>query len=196
MLVIGARLFPWLLEQVAQTGSRELFTLAVVSAALGVGFVSAELFGVSFALGAFFAGVVIRESDHSKRAEADTRPLQDSFAVLFFVSVGMLFDPLVLVNDPIHVLAVLAVIVLGKSAVAFALVRFAGGRSLAGALTVSVWLAQVGEFSFILASLGMELGLLPMEGRNLLLAGALLSITANALLFRAALRLRAKAPTS
>jgi CPA2 family monovalent cation:H+ antiporter-2 len=196
MLVIGARLFPWLLEQVAQTGSRELFTLAVVSAALGVGFVSAELFGVSFALGAFFAGVVIRESDHSKRAEADTRPLQDSFAVLFFVSVGMLFDPLVLVNDPIHVLAVLAVIVLGKSAVAFALVRFAGGRSLAGALTVSVGLAQVGEFSFILASLGMELGLLPMEGRNLILAGALLSITANAFLFRAALRLSAKAPTS
>ncbi|MBK3778178.1 Kef family K(+) transporter [Azospirillum brasilense] len=182
VLVVGTRAIPWLLMQVARTGSRELFTLSVLATALGIAFGSAELFGVSFALGAFFAGVVLSESDFSHQAAADALPLQDAFAVLFFVSVGMLFDPMILVHEPFAVLAVVLVIVLGKTLVAFGIVM-AFGYPASTALTVSASLAQVGEFSFILTGLGVTLGLLPPEGRDLILAGALLSITLNPLVF-------------
>jgi CPA2 family monovalent cation:H+ antiporter-2 len=184
MLFVGARVVPWMLETVARLGSRELFTLSVLAVALGIAFGSAVLFGVSFALGAFFAGVVVNGSDLSHAAAAEALPLQDAFAVLFFVSVGMLFDPSVIVREPVHVLAVLAIIMLGKSLAAFAIVllfRYTVGT----ALTVSASLAQIGEFSFILAGLGVSLGLLPVEGQSLILAGALLSITLNPLVFRA-----------
>ncbi len=182
MLVVGRRLFPWLLWQVTKTGSRELFTLCVVAAAVGIAYGSAELFGVSFALGAFFAGMVMRESEFSARAAEQTLPLQDAFAVLFFVSVGMLFDPMVLLNEPLRVLAVVAVVMLGKSAVAVGLVL--GLRyPVRTALVVAAGLAQVGEFSFILAGLGVQLGVLPKEGQSLILAGALISIALNPLLF-------------
>lgn len=184
MLLIGTRLFPWVLEQVARTGSRELFTLAVTTVALGIAFGAAEVFGVSFALGAFFAGVVVNESDHSHRAASDMQPLQDAFTILFFVSVGMLFDPAILVQHPLPVLAVVAIIILGKSLAAFLIVQ-ACRYPLSTALTVAAGLAQIGEFSFILAGLGTTLGLLPPAGRDLILAGALLSITLNPLLFRA-----------
>jgi CPA2 family monovalent cation:H+ antiporter-2 len=184
MLFAGARVIPWMLETVARLGSRELFTLSVLAVALGIAFGSAVLFGVSFALGAFFAGVVVNGSDLSHAAAAEALPLQDAFAVLFFVSMGMLFDPLVLVREPLHVLAVLAIIVLGKSLAAFAIVLFFR-YSVGTALTVSASLAQIGEFSFILAGLGVSLGLLPVEGQSLILAGALLSITLNPLAFRA-----------
>jgi K+:H+ antiporter len=182
MLLAGARLLSWLLDAVVRTGSRELFTLAVVAVALGIAFGAAELFGVSFALGAFFAGMVINESDHSHRAAADLQPLQDAFAVLFFVSVGMLFDPLILLRHPLQVLVVVAIIILGKALVAFLLVR-AFRYPLGTALIISASLAQIGEFSFILAGLGLALGLLPTAGRDLILAGALLSITLNPLAF-------------
>jgi monovalent cation:H+ antiporter-2, CPA2 family len=182
VLVVGTRVIPWLLVQVARTGSRELFTLSVLATALGIAFGSAELFGVSFALGAFFAGVVLSESDFSHQAAADSLPLQDAFAVLFFVSVGMLFDPTILVREPLAVLAVVFVIVLGKSLAAFGIV-LAFGYPASTAFTVSASLAQIGEFSFILAGLGVALGLLPPEGRDLILAGALLSITLNPLVF-------------
>jgi monovalent cation:H+ antiporter-2, CPA2 family len=182
MLVGGRRLVPWLLAQVARTGSRELFTLAVLAIALGIAFGSAVLFDVSFALGAFFAGVVLSESDLSHQAAADSLPLQDAFAVLFFVSVGMLFDPSILIREPGAVLAVLAVILVGKSLAAF-LIVIAFRYPVETALTVSAGLAQIGEFSFILAGLGITLGLLPPEGRDLILAGALLSISLNALVF-------------
>ncbi|MBK4723335.1 Kef family K(+) transporter [Azospirillum sp. YIM DDC1] len=182
VLVVGTRAVPWLLMQVARTGSRELFTLSVLATALGIAFGSAELFGVSFALGAFFAGVVLSESDFSHQAAADALPLQDAFAVLFFVSVGMLFDPMILVHEPFAVLAVVLVIVLGKTLAAFGIVM-AFGYPASTALTVSASLAQVGEFSFILTGLGVTLGLLPPEGRDLILAGALLSITLNPLVF-------------
>jgi len=185
MLVVGRRLFPWLLQRVERTGSRELFTLAVVALALGVAFGSAKLFGVSFALGAFFAGVVIHESDLSQRAARELQPLQDAFGVLFFVAVGMLFDPAVVARQPFQVLAVLAIVVVGKSLAALAIVR-ALGYSRATALTVSAALAQIGEFSFILAALGVGLGVLPPEGQVLIVAGALLSIALNPLVFRAA----------
>jgi CPA2 family monovalent cation:H+ antiporter-2 len=182
MLAVGTRIFPWLLARVERTGSRELFTLAVVALALGVAFGSAKLFGVSFALGAFFAGVVINECDLSHRAAHDLQPLQDAFGVLFFVAVGMLFDPAILVRQPLQVLAVLGIIMLGKSLAAFGLV-LALGRPFSTALTVSAALAQIGEFSFILATLGIGLGLLSPEGQHLILAGALLSITLNPLFF-------------
>jgi monovalent cation:H+ antiporter-2, CPA2 family len=190
VLVVGRRVIPWLLAQVARSGSRELFTLSVLATALGIAFGSAELFGVSFALGAFFAGVVLSESDFSHQAAADSLPLQDAFAVLFFVSVGMLFDPTILVREPLAVLAVLAVVVVGKSLAAFGIV-LACGYPVSTALTVSASLAQIGEFSFILAGLGVTLGLLPAEGRHLVLAGALLSITLNPLVFAASDRLTA-----
>ena len=167
---------------ITRTGSRELFTLSVLATALGIAFGSAALFGVSFALGAFFAGVVLSESDFSHQAAADALPLQDAFAVLFFVSVGMLFDPMILLRDPFAVLAVVLVIVLGKTLAAFGIVM-AFGYPASTALTVSASLAQIGEFSFILAGLGVTLGLLPPEGRDLILAGALLSITLNPLVF-------------
>ena len=185
VLIVGTRVVPWLLAQVARTGSRELFTLSVLVTALGIAFGSAELFGVSFALGAFFAGVVLSESDFSHQAAADSLPLKDAFAVLFFVSVGMLFDPTILLREPSAVLAVVLVIVIGKSLAAFAIVlTFAYPASTA--LIVSASLAQIGEFSFILAGLGTSLHLIPPEGRDLILAGALLSITLNPLVFAGA----------
>ena len=189
MLVVGTRVLPWLLEQVVRTGSRELFTLAVVAAALGTAFAAAELFGVSFALGAFFAGIVVNESDHSHRAAEQAKPLEDAFAVLFFLSVGMLFDPGILVRHPFQTMAVLAVILIGKSIAAFAIVRLSEYPATT-ALTVSASLAQIGEFSFMLAALGTAQGLLDVEGQNLILAGALISITLNPAAFRAAAALR------
>lgn len=184
MLVAGRRLFPWLLSQVARTGSRELFTLAVIVAAVTVAWGSAALFGVSFALGAFFAGMVLRESSLSHRAAEETLPLRDAFSVLFFVSVGMLFDPQVLVDEPLRVLAVVGVIVIGKSLAAAALV-LALRYPLSTSLAVSASLAQIGEFSFILAALGQDLGLLSEPTRHLVLAGAMISIAVNPLLFAA-----------
>lgn len=182
MLIIGRRLLPWLLEQVAQTGSRELFTLSTAGIALGVAFGSAELFGVSYALGAFFAGVIINESELSHRAAAESMPLQDVFAVLFFVSVGMLFNPAILIERPWDVAASVAIVILGKSFAAFAIVLLLK-FPLRTALTVSVSLAQIGEFSFILAGLGLASGLLPEEAQSLILATALISITLNSALF-------------
>ncbi len=184
MLVVGRRLFPWLLWQVARTGSRELFTLCVVAAAVGIAYGSAELFGVSFALGAFFAGMVMRESALSHRAADESLPLRDAFSVLFFVSIGMLFDPEVLIREPLKALVVVAIIVFGKSLAAFLLV-LAFRYPLNTALTVSASLAQIGEFSFILADLGVSLGLLSAEGQSLILAGALVSIALNPLVFQA-----------
>src|SRR6188474_1127689 len=183
MLVVGRRLFPWLLWQVARTGSRELFTLCVIAAALGIAYGSSALFGASFALGAFFAGMVLRESDLSYRAAQESLPLRDAFSVLFFVSVGMLFDPAVVLTRPLEVLAVVAVILVGKSLAAFLLV-IAFRYPLNTALTVSASLAQIGEFSFILAGLGVTLGLLPVEGQNFILAGAIISIALNPIVFR------------
>jgi CPA2 family monovalent cation:H+ antiporter-2 len=185
MLVIGVRLLPFLLDQVARTRSRELFTLAVVAVALGIAFGSAEFFGVSFALGAFFAGVVLNESDHSHHALRETQPLQDAFAVLFFVSVGMLFDPAILIREPLQILAVLAIVIIGKSAAALLIVLLLR-HSFTTALAIAASLAQIGEFSFILAGLGISLRLIPEEGQHLILAAALISITLNPLLFRLA----------
>ena len=182
MLIAGRRILPWLLLQVAKTGSRELFTLSVVAAAIGIAYGAAALFSVSFALGAFFAGMVMRESDLSHRAAHESLPLRDAFAVLFFVSVGMLFDPQVLLDEPLHVLAVVAIIVLGKTLAAAALVLVLR-YPLNTALTVAASLAQIGEFSFILAGLGLSLGLMPQEGVSLVLAGALISIALNPVMF-------------
>ncbi|QDF96031.1 Kef family K(+) transporter [Azoarcus sp. DD4] len=184
MLVVGRRVLPWLLWQVARTGSRELFTLAVVAAAVSIAFGAASLFGVSFALGAFFAGMVMRESEFSHRAAEESLPLRDAFAVLFFVSVGMLFDPKVMLDEPLHVLGVVAVIIVGKS-IAAAVLVIAFRYPLNTAFTVAASLAQIGEFSFILAGLGMSLGLLPAEGQSLILAGALISIAINPFVFAA-----------
>jgi CPA2 family monovalent cation:H+ antiporter-2 len=184
MLLVGRKLFPWFLWRVAKTGSRELFTLAVIAAAVGIAYGSSHLFGVSFALGAFFAGMVLRESSLSHRAAEETLPLRDAFSVLFFVSVGMLFDPRVLVEHPLEVLGVVGIVLFGKSIAAFVLVL--GLRyPLNTAITVSASLAQIGEFSFILAALGMSLGLLPELGQNLILAGAIISIAVNPLMFKA-----------
>ncbi len=184
MLVVGRWLFPRALWWVAKTGSRELFTLSVVAAAIGVAYGSAKLFDVSFALGAFFAGMMMRESEFAHRAADESLPLRDAFAVLFFVSVGMLFDPRVLVDEPLRVLAVVAIIMVGKTLAAIALV-LAFRWPLGSALTIGASLAQIGEFSFILAGLGVALKLLPPEGQSLILAGALISIAANPLLFAA-----------
>ncbi|WP_367158948.1 cation:proton antiporter [Ferrovibrio sp.] len=183
-LVVGRRVIPWLLQHVADTGSRELFTLAVLACALGIAFGAAMLFDVSFALGAFFAGVIMNESDFSHDAAQRSLPFQDAFAVLFFVSVGMLFRPSIIFEAPLAVLAVLLIILLGKSVAAF-LIVLAFRHPLTSALTISASLAQIGEFSFILAGLGVSYGLLPPEGRDLIMAGALLSISLNPLLFRA-----------
>lgn len=187
-LVVGPRVMPWILRQAARTGSRELFTLATLALALGIAFGSAKLFGVSFALGAFFAGVVASESSLSHKAAASSLPLQDAFAVLFFVSVGMLFDPGVILREPWQVLAIAGLIMFGKSLVAFGIVLALGYPASTG-LMVSAALAQIGEFSFILAGLGISYKLLPAEGLNLILAGALLSITLNPLCFAGAERL-------
>ncbi|HEX5020337.1 MAG TPA: YbaL family putative K(+) efflux transporter [Candidatus Binatia bacterium] len=184
MLIVGKRLFPWLLWQIARTGSRELFTLCVIASAVGIAYGSAELFGVSFALGAFFAGMVLRESPLSYRAAEESLPLRDAFSVLFFVSVGMLFDPQVLIRQPLQLFAVILIIMLGKSLAAFFLVLLFR-YPLNTALTVSASLAQIGEFSFILAGLGVSLGLMPPEGQSLVLAGSIISIAFNPLVFRA-----------
>ena len=182
MLAVGRRALPWLLWQVARTGSREMFTLAVVAVAIGIAYGAALLFHVSFALGAFFAGMVMRESEFSHRAAEESLPLRDAFSVLFFVAVGMLFDPSILIREPLHVLGVLVIIMFGKSLVSMALVLLLR-YPLTTALTVSASLAQIGEFSFILAGLGVSLGLLPPEGMSLILAGAILSIALNPVLF-------------
>jgi CPA2 family monovalent cation:H+ antiporter-2 len=188
MFVVGRRAVPWLLERVARTGSRELFTLSVLATALVIAVGSAALFGVSFALGAFFAGMVVNGSDLSHEAAADSLPLQDAFSVLFFVAVGMLFDPAILVRQPLQVLAVVLIVMVGKSIGAFGIVLLFR-YPVHTALTISASLAQVGEFSFILASLGMTLGLLPAEGQSLIVAGALLSISLNPVAFVAARRI-------
>ncbi len=182
MLVVGRRVLPWLLWQVAQTGSRELFTLAVVSFAICIAYGAAMIFNVSFALGAFFAGMVMRESQFSGRAAEESLPLRDAFAVLFFVSVGMLFDPAILIEEPLHVLGVVAIIVVGKSIAALLLVLLFR-YPLNTALIVAASLGQIGEFSFILAGLGLSLDLLPAEGFSLVLAGALVSIAFNPIAF-------------
>jgi len=189
MLVVGKRLLPWLLWHVAKTGSRELFTLSVISAAIGIAYGAAALFSVSFALGAFFAGMVMRESEFSHRAAQESLPLRDAFAVLFFVSVGMLFQPSILLTKPLSVLAVVGVIVVGKSIAAMA-ITLAFRYPLNTALVVAASLAQIGEFSFILAGLGVSLGILPAEGMSLILAGALISIAINPLLFSAIMPFR------
>lgn len=182
-LIVGKRAIPWLLQHVADTGSRELFTLAVLACALGIAFAAAMLFDVSFALGAFFAGVIMNESRLSHDAAERSLPFQDAFAVMFFVSVGMLFRPSIVFEAPLALLAVVLIIVIGKSVAAF-LIVLAFRHPLTTALTVSASLAQIGEFSFILVGLGVSLGLLPPDGRDLILAGALLSIALNPLLFR------------
>ncbi|MCS6758776.1 MAG: cation:proton antiporter, partial [Candidatus Devosia euplotis] len=182
MLVVGRRIIPWALHGTAHTGSRELFRLAVLAIALGVALGSAVLFGVSLALGAFFAGMILSESELSHRAAQETLPLRDAFAVLFFVSVGMLFDPMIIVTDPLPVLATVFIIIIGKSAAAFGIVLLFK-RPIATALTISASLAQIGEFSFILASMGVALAILPREGQDLILAGALISIVLNPVVF-------------
>jgi CPA2 family monovalent cation:H+ antiporter-2 len=182
MLLGGRRVLPWALWHISKTGSRELFTLCVMAAAVSIAYGAAALFGVSVALGAFFAGLVLRESEFSQRAAEESLPFRDAFAVLFFVSVGMLFDPRVLIERPLQVLAVAGIIMIGKSIAAAALV-LAFRYPLNTALTVSVSLAQIGEFSFILIALGASLSLLPPEGKSLVVAGALISIALNPLLF-------------
>ena len=182
MLIVGKRVIPWILHYVAHTGSRELFRLAVLAIALGCAFGAALLFDVSFALGAFFAGMIMSESELSQRAATETLPLRDAFAVLFFVSVGMLVDPMIVVREPVAVLATVLIIVLGKSIAAYAIVR-AFRHPHSTALTISASLAQIGEFSFILAGLGVSLALLPERGRDLVLAGAIISILLNPLFF-------------
>lgn len=182
MLVVGRRVIPWILHYVAHTGSRELFRLSVLAIALGVAFGAAKLFGVSLALGAFFAGMIMSESELSHRAAEESLPLRDAFSVLFFVSVGMLFDPLSLISNGLPILATLAIIVIGKSIAAF-LIVIAFRYPIATALMISASLAQIGEFSFILAELGVGLKLLPEQGRDLILAGAILSILLNPLMF-------------
>jgi CPA2 family monovalent cation:H+ antiporter-2 len=184
MLLVGKRLLPKFLWLVARTGSRELFTLCVISAALGVALGAAKLFDVSFALGAFFAGMMLRESELSHRAAEESLPLRDAFSVLFFVSVGMLFDPLVLVQEPLKVLVVSLIIIVGKTLAAIILVLLFR-YPLNSALTIGASLAQIGEFSFILVGLGVALNLLPEQGRSLVLAGALISISLNPFLFAA-----------
>jgi len=182
--LVGPRVVPWVLMKVARTGSRELFTLAVLAVAIGIAFGSAAAFGVSFALGAFFAGVIMGESQLAHRAAANSLPLQDAFSVLFFVSIGMLFDPMILIEQPLEILGVVLLIMVGKGVLAFLIVvllRFPIGLGLG----VAASLAQIGEFSFILAGLGMSLGLLSLEGNNLILAAALISITLNPLAFMA-----------
>ncbi|WP_367183355.1 YbaL family putative K(+) efflux transporter [Phenylobacterium sp.] len=192
MLIVGRRVIPWILHWAAHTGSRELFRLAVFAIALGVAFGAALLFDVSFALGAFFAGMILAESELSQRAAEETLPLRDAFAVLFFVSVGMLFNPAVLVDQLGPLLATVAIVVLGKSLAAFVIVR-AFRHDNATALTIAASLAQIGEFSFILAGLGVSLKLLPAEGRDLILGGAIISILLNPLIFAAVTKARPKA---
>jgi CPA2 family monovalent cation:H+ antiporter-2 len=191
MLSVGSRILRWLLNRVAAANSRELFTLAIVAAAIGIGFGASEGFGLSFALGAFFAGVVVGECGHGERAAAELRPLQDVFNALFFVAIGMLFDPGILIRQPFVELAVVGIIVLGKSVIAFLIVvllRYPIGT----ALIIAAGLAQIGEFSFILAELGIGLHLLPAEAQSLIVAGALISIALNSFLLRVAQGIQSK----
>ena len=194
MLVVGRRVIPWVLHSIAHSGNRELFRLGVLAIALGVAYGAAMLFGVSLALGAFFAGMILAESELSHRAAQESLPLRDAFAVLFFVSVGMLFDPTIILERPLPLLATLAIILICKSVVAFALVR-SFRRSLGTALTIAASLAQVGEFSFILADLGVSLHLMTDEARNLILAGAIVSILLNPAMFWLADRLKTRLET-
>jgi CPA2 family monovalent cation:H+ antiporter-2 len=182
MMVVGRRVIPWILHYIAHTGSRELFRLGVLTIALGVAFGAAKLFGVSFALGAFFAGMILSESQLSQQAANESLPLRDAFAVLFFVSVGMLFDPFSLIESPGAIIATVGIIVLGKSLAALAIVMIFG-HPLRTGLLIAASLAQIGEFSFILAGLGVSLSILPEDGRELILAGAIVSIMLNPLLF-------------
>jgi CPA2 family monovalent cation:H+ antiporter-2 len=181
MMIVGRRALPWLLWHVARTGSRELFTLSVIASAIGIAYGASAIFSVSFALGAFFAGSVMRESEFSHRAAQESLPLRDAFSVLFFVSVGMMVDPAILMNQPLRVLGVVAIIIFSNSLAAMALIvvlRY----TLNTALTVAASLGQIGEFSIILAGLGLSLGLLPAEGMSLVLAGVLISIGLNSFL--------------
>ncbi|MGL4997195.1 MAG: monovalent cation:proton antiporter-2 (CPA2) family protein [Deefgea sp.] len=187
MLIIGRRVIPWILEKTVWTGSRELFRLGVLAIALGVAYGASHLFGVSFALGAFFAGMVLAESEFSHRAAEESLPLRDAFAVLFFVSVGMLFDPSIIIKHPYALVGTVMVIVIGKSLAAWGIVR-AYGYNNSTASTIAASLAQIGEFSFILATLGMSLGLLNRDANALIIAGALISILLNPLLFSFLLR--------
>ena len=189
MLLVGPKVLPWVLHRVSRTGSRELFTLAVITVSLGVTYLAARFFGVSFALGAFCAGVVVNGSHLSERAAADIKPFEDAFAALFFVAVGMLFDPKILVDEPLRVLAVVAIIMVGKSLAAYGIVRLLK-QPRRTALTVSAALAQIGEFSFILIGLGVALKLLPDEAQSLVLGGAMISIMLNQLMFRLARSVR------
>jgi CPA2 family monovalent cation:H+ antiporter-2 len=191
MLIVGKRVIPWILHAMAHSGSRELFRLSVLAIALGTAFGAAMLFGVSFALGAFFAGMVLSESKLSQQAATETLPLRDAFAVLFFVSVGMLADPMIVVREPVLVIATVFIVVVGKSLAAYAIVRVFG-YSNPTALTISAALAQIGEFSFILANLGVDLALLPEQGRDLILIVAIISILLNPFLFSALDRLLAR----
>jgi monovalent cation:H+ antiporter-2, CPA2 family len=191
MLIVGKRVIPWILHAMAHSGSRELFRLSVLAIALGTAFGAAMLFGVSFALGAFFAGMILSESKLSQQAATETLPLRDAFAVLFFVSVGMLADPMIVVREPVLVAATVFIVVVGKSLAAYAIVR-AFGYSNPTALTISASLAQIGEFSFILANLGVDLALLPEQGRDLILIVAIISILLNPFLFSALDRLLAR----
>ncbi len=198
MLIVGKRLLPWVLQKVAVTQSRELFNLAVIAVALGVAFLAAEVFDVSFALGAFFAGMMLRESDLSHRAAEESLPLRDAFAVLFFVSVGMLFDPSILITEPLALLVTVLIVMVVKTVVAacFVLVM---RQSLQSALTVSVSLAQIGEFSFILAGMAYGMALITQEAYSVILAAAFVSIALNTALFavipRLAEKLRLKFPS-
>jgi monovalent cation:H+ antiporter-2, CPA2 family len=191
LFLVGRRVIPLMLHYTAHTGSRELFRLAVLSVALGVAFLAAELFGVSFALGAFFAGMILKESELAQRAAEESLPFRDAFAVLFFVSVGMLFDPAVVLEHPVPLLLTVIVVLLGSGGTAFLMVR-ALGRPLPDALVIAAGLAQIGEFAFILSGLGIALDVLPMTARDFILGASILSIFANPLLFVIADRLRAR----
>jgi CPA2 family monovalent cation:H+ antiporter-2 len=191
MFIVGRRVVPWVLEYIALTGSQELFRLAVLSIALGVAFAAATLFGVSIALGAFFAGMILNESPLSQRAAEESLPLRDAFAVLFFVSVGMLFDPLTLLREPLALGMSLAVVLIGGAGAALILVRVFG-QSWSTALLIAAGLAQIGEFSFILADLGIGLNLLPERARGLILGTSILTILVNPLIVGAAQRLSPK----
>ncbi|OAM89368.1 cation:proton antiporter [Termitidicoccus mucosus] len=190
-MILGPRVVPWVLRQVARTGSRELFTLAVLAVALGIAYGATRVFGVSFALGAFFAGMVLNGSDFSHKAATNSLPLQDAFAVLFFVSVGMLFDPMIIVREPLMLAGVLLVILIGKTLAAAGIVLVLG-YPLSTAFLVAASLAQVGEFSFILGGLGISCKLLPSDGLSLILGGSLFSITFSPLVFQAADALAAR----
>ncbi len=191
MFVVASRVIPWILHYIAHTGSRELFRLAVLSIALGVAFAAAELFGVSIALGAFFAGMILSESPLSQRAAEESLPLRDAFAVLFFVSVGMVFDPLTLVHEPLALLMTVLVVLIGSAGAAFTIVRLFG-QSWSTALLLAAGLAQIGEFSFILADLGIGLKLMPERARDLILGTSILTIFLNPLVFGAAAWLRSR----